>query len=113
VLKIKPDKSFFSNPSKLTSLGGLLLENNFTSSQFACQGNCIKATIRGFRVRQVMQISFYPINDIQARLDPRFVPRLVDPLNIQGLEEALYRRIVPGNGAPAYRNSHAEGCGQF
>jgi transposase InsO family protein len=58
-------------------------------------------------------IPFDPVHDVQARLGPRFIVRLVNPFYLQRLKEALHRRIVPGIGASAHRHRHAEVCGQL
>lgn len=58
-------------------------------------------------------IALDPIDDIQAGLGTRFVVVLIDSLDLQCLEEALHRRVVPGVGTTAHRHAYLERGGQF
>jgi hypothetical protein len=50
-------------------------------------------------------ISLNPVHDIEPGVIPGFIAQLVDPLDLEGLEEALHWRIVPGVGQQALRNA--------
>lgn len=58
-------------------------------------------------------IALDPIDDIQAGVGTRFVVSLVDSFDLQRLEEALHRGVIPGVGTAAHRDVYLERGGQF
>jgi hypothetical protein len=52
--------------------------------------------------------AFDPVNDVEAGLGTGFVPELIDAFDLQRLEEALHRGIVPAVGPAAHRLQHSE-----
>src|SRR5690349_9525861 len=58
-------------------------------------------------------IPFDPVHDIEPCLRPGFVTGLVDAFDLERLEEALHRRVIPGVGSPAHGDRHAPGGSQL
>jgi hypothetical protein len=52
--------------------------------------------------------AFDPTDDLQARVRPCGIPLRMDQLDLQGLEEAFHRRVVPTVSTPAHRLDHLE-----
>jgi len=52
--------------------------------------------------------AFDPFNNVESGLGSGFVSELMDALDLQGLEEALHRCIIPAVDPAAHRLQHAE-----
>ncbi len=52
--------------------------------------------------------AFDPVNDVESRFGASCVSKLIDTFDLQCLEEALHRRVVPAIGPAAHRLQHPE-----
>src|SRR4030095_5300798 len=54
-----------------------------------------------------------PVDNIESGLRTRWIPDAMEAFDLQSLEEALHRGVVPAVGSPAHRLNHLVILDQF